>query len=65
VTKGIKGVLPSKRYGDLYESTALLESNEKLYKDKIIQRNTAGLIAAIVGSADKMVATFHGLSKPK
>jgi hypothetical protein len=50
-------------YGDLYETTALLESDEQLYKDKITQRNTAGLIAAIVGSADKMVATFHGLSK--
>lgn len=48
-------------YGDLYETTALLESNEQGYKDKIIERNTAGLVAAIVGSADKMVATFHGL----
>ena len=48
-------------YGDLYESTALLESNEQGYKDKIIERNTAGLVAAIVGAADKMVASFHGL----
>jgi hypothetical protein len=52
-------------YGDLYESTALLESNDQLYKDKITQRNTAGLIAAIVGAADKMVATFHGVSRSK
>jgi hypothetical protein len=50
-------------YADLYESTALLESNDQRYKDNITQRNTAGLIAAIVGSADKMVATFHALSK--
>jgi len=50
-------------YADLYESTAMLEDNEKLYKDKITERNTAGLIAAIVGSADKLVDTFHNLSK--
>jgi hypothetical protein len=50
-------------YADLYESTAILEDNEQRYKDKITERNTAGLIAAIVGAADKMVDTFHGLSK--
>jgi hypothetical protein len=50
-------------YADLYESTALLESNDQRYKDKITERNTAGLVAAIVGSADKLVDTFHNLSK--
>jgi len=50
-------------YGELYESTALLESSDQRYKDKLIERNTAGLIAAIVGSADKLVDTYHGFSK--
>ncbi len=50
-------------YAELYESTALLESDDQRYKDKITERNTAGLIAAIVGSADKFVATYHSLSK--
>ena len=60
---GRQAQFASAGYADLYESTALLESNDQRYKDKIIERNTAGLIAAIVGSADKMVDTFHGFSK--
>ena len=46
-------------YGDLYESTPILEVSDQRYKDKLIERNTAGLISAIVGAADKLVDTFH------
>jgi hypothetical protein len=57
---GRQAQFASAGYAELYESTALLESNDQRYKDKIIERNTAGLIAAIVGSADKLVDTYHG-----
>jgi len=57
---GRQAQFASAGYGELYESTALLESNDQRYKDKLIERNTAGLIAAIVGSADKLVDTYHG-----
>ena len=46
-------------YGDLYESTPILEVNDQRYKDKLTERNTAGLISAIVGAADRLVDTFH------
>jgi hypothetical protein len=62
---GRQAQFSSAGYSELYESTALLESNDQRYKDKIIERNTAGLIAAIVGSADKLVDTYHSfLAQP-
>jgi hypothetical protein len=62
---GRQAQFASAGYGDLYESTAVLEENDQRYKDKITERNTAGLVAAIVGSADKLVDTYHSFLAPQ
>jgi hypothetical protein len=49
-------------YGDLYESTAALEGDEKNYKDKTIEMNTGGFVAAVVGAADKLDGIYKGMA---
>lgn len=45
-------------YGELYESTAMMEDNDKEFANNAIRQNTAGLVAAIVGAADKLVDAY-------
>ncbi|HEY4128346.1 MAG TPA: hypothetical protein VGN70_09895 [Gammaproteobacteria bacterium] len=49
-------------YGDLYESTAALEGDEKNYKDKTIEMNTGGFVAAVVAAADKLDETYKSMA---